>query len=495
MFKTPARLLAVLALWLTSLALWRPFAVPDEGRYTDVARWMLRSGDWVVPRLNGLPFLHKPPLYYWIEAVSMGLLGPHALAARLASVLGALLICAVAYTLVRRAVDEPSARWTAVLLATNPLLVLGSQYANLDMLVAGCIAATVALAAIASQAPPAQRRWWWMGTYALAALGVLAKGLIGIVLPGAVFVLWALLERQPRRVWEGLSVAGLAVMAVIAVPWFWMTEQRVPGFWHFFFTVQHFERYTEAGFNNAHGAWFYPAIVIIGMLPWSLLAWPAVRSSWQGQGPARSLTWLAIAWFAVVMVFFSLPPSKLVGYIFPLMPAVAILLGPWVARWRYRMHLAVLGALVCAVLVGVATVKQNDQATSLARALKAQIAPADQVVFWERYHYAVPVALDRSTPAWVVSDWSVDSRHLPDNWRRELMEGREFAPRSSQPLMTRAQWVEQLQSHPGTTHWIWADRQTASTDPLLKTWPVVQSAGPVVVLKAVMAASPPAIKP
>jgi len=484
MIKTPARLFTALALWLLALALWRPFAVPDEGRYTDVARWMLRSGDWVVPRLNGLPFLHKPPLYYWLELASMSVLGVHGLAARIASVLGALLICWVAYALVRRWVDEHSARWTAVLLATNPLLVLGSQYANLDMLVAGCIAATVALAALACHASAPQRRWLWWGAYAMAALGVLAKGLIGIVLPGAVFVLWALLERQPRRLLEGLSVIGLVMFAVIAVPWFWLTEQRVPGFLHFFFTVQHFERYTETGFNNAHGAWFYPVIVAVGMLPWSLVAWPAVRSSWQG--PARSLVWLAIAWFAVVMVFFSLPPSKLVGYIFPLMPAAAILLGPWVARWRHRLPVAVLGALFCVALVGVATFKQNDTATSMARALKPEIAPGDQVVFWNRYDYAVPLALDRSTPVWVITDWRTGSRQLPDNWHRELMEGREFEPASSKPLMSREQWYEQTQAHPGITHWIWVDRDTAATDPLLTPWPVVKSERGLVVLKAVI---------
>ncbi|RZI79857.1 MAG: glycosyltransferase family 39 protein, partial [Rubrivivax sp.] len=326
MLSSPARLFAVLALWLTGLAAWRPLAVPDEGRYTDVARWMLRSGDWVVPRLNGQPFLHKPPLYYWLEAGSMALLGTHLPAARLASLCGALMLCWATYALVRRGVDERAARWAVLLLATNPLLVLSAQYANLDMLVAGCISATIALAVLAHQAEPPQRRWLWWAAYAVAALGVLAKGLIGIVLPGGVFVLWALLERDPRRVLGGFSVVGLLLAALIAAPWFVATEHRVPGFLHFFFTVQHLQRFTETGFNNAWGPWFYPAVVTLGLLPWSPLLWPALRNRSTLTAPASSLNRLAIAWFLIVMVFFSIPRSKLVGYILPLLPAVAILL-------------------------------------------------------------------------------------------------------------------------------------------------------------------------
>ena len=483
MLKSPVRLFAALALWLITLAWWRPYAVPDEGRYTDVARWMLRSGDWVVPRLDGLPFLHKPPLYYWIEAVGMGVFGPHPLVARMASLLGAWLICWAAYALVSRCLDASSARWTTLLLATNPLFVLGSQYANLDMLVASCITGTITLAALAVSADPARRSWLWWAAYAVAGLGVLAKGLIGVVLPGAVFVLWSLLEWRPRRLLDCLSLVGLVLLALVVLPWFVLMERQVPDFMHFFFIVQQFERFTEAGFNNAYGPWFFPALVAVGMLPWTVVLWPAVRASLRTSGSARSLTVLAFAWFVVVMVFFSIPRSKLAGYILPLAPAVAIILGPWVARWRYRMHLAVLGAFLCAGLVTVAVFKQNDDATSMARALKSRIAEGDAVVFWDRYDYAVPVALDRSSPVWVVSEWNKGSRQLPDNWRRELVEGQEFEPGPRSPLLSTAQWMERVQTQANRTQWVWVDANTAATNPLLRDWPVVQKAGRIVVLE------------
>ncbi|MDE2401068.1 MAG: glycosyltransferase family 39 protein [Burkholderiales bacterium] len=487
--STPTRLFAGLALWLMALAVWRPLAVPDEGRYTDVARWMLRSGDWVVPRLNGLPFLHKPPLYYWIEAAGMAAFGPTLLVARLASLLGAMLACVAAYALVRRLMDERSARWTAVLLLTNPFMVLGSQYANLDMLVAGCISATIALAALACQGERPTQRWLWWAAYAAAGLSVLAKGLIGLVLPGAVFTLWALLDRQPRRLLRSLSLVGLVLLALIVVPWFLLAEQRVPGLIHFFVVVQHFQRYTEAGFNNAWGPWFYPAVLALGLLPWSLIAWPAWRDRGRTDPAApaqrQSLQRLALAWFVVVMVFFSIPRSKLVGYILPLLPAAAILLGPWVARWPHRKPVAALGALLCVVLVGVATQKQPQEAAQLAQALKSHIRPTDDIAFWNCYDYAVPVVLDRAKPVLVVGDWAPSSRQLPDNWRRELAEGREFEPASGSALISPEQWASHVAATTKTpvVIWLWASREQVAKEPGLQAWPIVASEGPVVVLK------------
>lgn len=487
LIATPTRLFGVLALWFMALACWRPLAVPDEGRYTDVSRWMLRSGDWVIPRLDGLPFLHKPPLYYWIEASVMGLFGPGLLTARAASLLGLWCTCLVAYVLVRRLSDERSARWGVIALATSPLAVLGGQYANLDMLVAGCISLTLMFAVLACHAEsPRQRRMLWWATYAMAGFGVLAKGLIGLVLPGAVFLLWALLDRQPKRILQGLSVVGLLLFAAVVTPWFWVAEQHISGLTHFFIVVQHFQRYTQTGFNNAWGPWYYPAVVAAGMLPWTIAAF------WTWRAPAdtlasptqRSLQRLGLVWLAVIMLFFSIPPSKLVGYILPLLPALAMLLGPRLAVWRHRHAVALLGAALCVALAVVAARHQKTDATRLAQALKPHIAQQDLVVCWQRYDYTVPVVLDRASPVLVVDSWSTPSQQLPDNWRRELMEGLEFEPAHRDTLITPAQWAELQRSQAGRTAWIWVDASTAERDPLLQGWPVVKRVGKVVVLRA-----------
>ena len=130
------------AWWLFSIGL-RPLSLPDEGRYAGVARDMVVHGDWLVPRIAGLPFFHKPPLFYWLDALAMQLFGIGPAAARSASVLGALLACAVVAAHARRVAGAGLARAALLALALQPLFFLAGQYANLDMLVAGCITAAV----------------------------------------------------------------------------------------------------------------------------------------------------------------------------------------------------------------------------------------------------------------------------------------------------------------------------------------------------------------
>ena len=131
--------LAALALfaWLAFTAWARPLTLPDEGRYIGVAWEMLQSGHWAVPTLDGMPFFHKPPLFYWISAAAMAIFGPHAWAARMPSVLGAALAAWSLWLFMRRWDGEREARRAALILATQPLLFMGGQIANLDMLVAG----------------------------------------------------------------------------------------------------------------------------------------------------------------------------------------------------------------------------------------------------------------------------------------------------------------------------------------------------------------------
>lgn len=479
---TPARLMLLVAAWLASLAWLRPLSVPDEGRYTEIARWMAASGDWLVPRLDGIAFLHKPPLYFWAEAALIALFGTSAFVARLVSLAAGVLMCGAAYALVRRMLDEGAARWSVAVLALNPLLVLGAQYANLDLLVAAWITVTLVLAALASRADAQTRTRWWIAVHAAAALAMLAKGLIGIVLPGAVFVLWALTERAPKRMTAALSAAGAAAFLLIALPWFVAVERQVPGFLRYFFIHHHFQRYAEAGFNNVQAVWFYPAVLALGLLPWTLLLWPAARAGLRARGGRRSLAMLGLVWFAVVLVFFSIPRSKLVGYILPLLPAFAIMVGPWVAQWRWWRAAAVGAATLCAGLVIGLASYQDDPPARLARALAAQIGPHDRVAFWDAYYFAVPVALGHGIPVELIGDWSKPGAQLPDNWRPELKEGAEFDPQHAGVLISPAQFEASLHER-AVPVWIWVGADAVARDPWLRRLPRVAAHGAYVVLR------------
>ena len=171
--------LAVLALtfaWLAATAWMRPLMLPDEGRYATVAWEMLRSGDWLTPALDGMPFFHKPPLFYWITGAALSVAGLTEIAARAASLVGATLGAFSLYLFTQRWSGGAAARRVLVLLLVQPLFFAGGQFANLDMLVAGCITATVlalAHAALCFEQGLAYRRVLWLA-YGLAALGVLA---------------------------------------------------------------------------------------------------------------------------------------------------------------------------------------------------------------------------------------------------------------------------------------------------------------------------------
>jgi 4-amino-4-deoxy-L-arabinose transferase-like glycosyltransferase len=311
--------LAVFA-WLACTAGLRPLLLPDEGRYVGVAWEMLRSGDWLTPTLDGLPFFHKPPLFYWITAGSLGLFGANEWAGRMAPMLGATLAAVAGYRFLGRWAPAAAPRVLVVLL-TQPLFFFSAQYANLDMLVAGCISAcTLALAdALLRLEAGEPHRRALLAAWLFAALGVLAKGLIGFVLPGAAVFVWLLASGRWRRLPALLWWPGPLLFAAVAVPWFVAMHLRFAEFAHYFFVVQHFERFSAQGFNNALPIWFYPAVLLVTMLPWTLWL-PALlrRSAWTGE--AARLALLMAIWFTVVLVFFSLPKSKLVGYILPAVP-------------------------------------------------------------------------------------------------------------------------------------------------------------------------------
>jgi 4-amino-4-deoxy-L-arabinose transferase-like glycosyltransferase len=426
---------AAIVAWLLLSIAWRPLMLPDEGRYAGVAWEMLRSGDWLTPRLDGLPFFHKPPLFYWITAASMALFGLHPAAARAASLLGAVAVGCALYLFVRRWGGRPAARAGLMVLATLPMFFLGAQFANLDMLVAGCIGCTVLLGAhtmlAAEDRQPHGRAA--AATWAVAGLGVLAKGLIGFVLPGAILLAWALAMRRPRRVLALLTCGpGVLLFLAIVLPWHLAMQARHPGFLHYYIVVQHWQRFGQGGFNNVQPFWFYPVVLIVLGLPWC--AWlPALRRRAFWSDPVRGdLRVLMATWFAVVVVFFSMPASKLIGYVLPALPPMAVLIaeaagataGQLAPRWR---GVAVAAALVCLAVTGTLAVWPRADGRPIAAALRSQAGAGEPVLFAGHYFYDVPLLARLRSPVPVAEDWSDPTITQRDNWRRELADAAAFA--------------------------------------------------------------------
>lgn len=424
--------------WLAATAWMRPLMLPDEGRYVGVAWEMMSSGRWAVPLLDGLPFFHKPPLFYWLSAASMKLFGATAWAGRMPSLLGATLAAGSLHAFTRRWGGEALARTATLLLAVAPFFCLGAQYANLDMLVAGCIAATVLLGAqaalLAANALPFRAPLW--AAYAMAAIGVLAKGLIGFVLPGAVLLAWLLATRRPALILKLLSVPGLLILLAIASPWFLWMQKLYPGFYDYFFVYQHFQRFATAGFNNEQAPWFYLWALPVLCLPVSLL-WAGLfsRAARERLGAALkdtgapSIAWLMVCWLAVIVVFFSLPRSKLVGYVLPAVPPFCWLLAQAALQLDKPRLLrgVVAGAvLLNLVAVGFVAFKYDRSNRSLAQALRAQYRPGDPVLAFDHYPYDLAFLARLQQPVVSVGDWQDPAIAQRDDWRKELVDAGRF---------------------------------------------------------------------
>lgn len=418
--------------WLACTAWLRPLMLPDEGRYGGVAWEMVQSGQWSVPTLDGMPYFHKPPLFYWIAAAAVRLFGPSEMALRAPSLLGGGLSAFCLYLFARRWCDQRQAGWAVLLLASQPFFFLGAQFANLDMLVAGCITATILLAAHAMMLKAQQQQFTGplVAAYAMAALGLLAKGLIGAVLPAGALVCWLIAVRRADLLLKLVSVPGLAVFGLIGLPWFVEMQRRYSGYFDYFVIYHHFKRFSEGGFNNQQPFWFYPVVVVVLTLPSSLLLWRALKARAPGVAPL-SVPALMWCWFGVVMVFFSLPKSKLIGYVLPALPPFAWLLatGLLTSRLRHAARWAIVGAsaVICLIVVVAVTFSPSGSARPVGQALRQQRHPGEPVVFLYRYPFDLPFYARLDVAPVVVGRWAPQDI-VRDDWHKELFDAARFEP-------------------------------------------------------------------
>lgn len=489
--------LLALTLWLVALAGIRPLTLPDEGRYAGVAWDMFSKGAWLTPLIDGMPYFHKPPLYYWMASASYALFGANAWAARLPAAIAAVLAISGLYLFLKRLHPGPLARRTAVVLATTPLFYGAAQFANHDMLVAAFITLTVLAGAWAlglGDLPRARQAACAAALF--AALAVLSKGLIGVVLPGATLAAWAVSSGHWRKMGRLLAPLPLLVFSVVAVPWFAVMQLRYPDFFHYFFIYQQFERFSMGGFNNVQPFWFYLPVIAAGCLPWTALALQNVwrnsthrghRALHVGQGASaseetaglattRGVIRLAWVWLAVVVVFFSIPGSKLVGYILPALPPLAILIvasatpagrAHGSSRWSAYTFVA---AALCVALLVVATWVARPGTAALGSTLARLGQPADLVVALERYPFDLNLLAHRKTPIWVVDDWADPELPTRDNWRKELFDAARFAAPEGTvaQLLSRTTLSARLCAAPvGTRVWLYAPLYMRDQDGLL----------------------------
>ena len=306
-----------------------PLIEPDEARYAEIPREMLAAHDLVTPRLDGMRYYEKPPLLYWANAASFTLLGETPFAARLAARISAFGTAA----LIAVSLGGELGLWAALILLSAPLSFVLARYNVTDGVLT--FAMTLTLVAMRAFLRRRERELPASGALALLGLGaglaVLAKGLIGIVLPGLVFLIWIAILGEWRRLRELLISPAPIVFAFVAVPWFVLMERANPGFSQVFFIREHLQRFATNEAKREAPAYFFVLAFIGGFLPWTLpfgawIAWMVgarvrTRAAFYEHRDELLLT----LWFLVIVVFFSASRSKLLPYILPAFPAAAAL--------------------------------------------------------------------------------------------------------------------------------------------------------------------------
>jgi 4-amino-4-deoxy-L-arabinose transferase len=317
--------LAVIAACYLVGAAARPLIAPDEFRYAEVSREMLASGDWIVPRLDGLLYFEKPPLGYWLTALSIWTFGENAFAVRLPFAIATLLTAALAGALVRRwGSGAATARGVAFGYLTSAEVAVVGTTAVLDALLSLAVTATLAALFVAVERPPNAARQRWLGVSGAACgAAFLIKGFLAFAIPLAVAVPYLLWSRR-RRDLLGLAWTPLAVALVVATPWCIAIARTQPDFWHQFIVNEHLRRFAGAVPQHPAPFWYFAPVVVIGALPWSPLLVPALRQ--RAAIAASPLLRFCVCWVGGPLFLLSLSSGKLATYALPVFAPLLVLI-------------------------------------------------------------------------------------------------------------------------------------------------------------------------
>ena len=374
-----------------------PLLEPDEGRYAEIPREMLATGDFVTPHLNGVVYLEKPPLFYWGNALSLRLLGENEFAARsfatLVSVAGILLT----YWMGSALSGWRTGLFSAVVLSTSIYPYAVGRLNTLDMTLAVVLVLAIFPAYLYLSGKRESPRYLYL-SYAAAGLAFLTKGLVGIVFPPTILLCWLVFSRRHREILRAVSLPGLLLFFAIALPWVLLVQKRNPDFLWFFFVHEQYLRYTTRIHHHVEPFWFFLPVVIGGFIPWIAFVRRvvlAVRAGEEKVLEREDLVFL-LCYALFIFLFFSVSQSKLPTYVAPIFPPLAVLFGRGLDLWadredgaiRWRSPLA-LAALIAAAILWVPSLSRHP--VDLSVWARATALPILLILAWG----AVPLFLRR----------------------------------------------------------------------------------------------------
>jgi hypothetical protein len=306
-----------------------PLLDPDETRYSEISDIMVDTGDYVTPRLNHVVYLEKPPLAYWATAAMFKIFGEHEFSARIFSGLCAWGCILLAFSMGSFLHDEKTGLYSAGVLSTFLYIYILGHINLLDIPLAFfvCLATWAGYRYIIGGKP---LKGWLYLLYTASALAFLTKGLIGVVFPFAILILWLLIAKKGREILRLFSPVGLIILIAIVSPWLILVHRANQEFLWFFFVHEHFLRYTTKIHERYHSVLYYLPVVILGVLPWAAFLIQSIRAS-RANGDKTYLGRIdkhfLITWIVFIFAFFSVSSSKLIPYIAPLFLPIAVIFG------------------------------------------------------------------------------------------------------------------------------------------------------------------------
>lgn len=381
----------------------RNLSAPDELRYSEIPREMIVNHDYVIPRINGVKYFEKPPLFYWMQVASIKAFGLNEWSLRFATAFMGLLGVLATYLFTRRLYDRKTGWVAALILSSTSLYFAMAHVITLDMTVSVFITISIYLFYLATRASPQNIKYYMWGAFIAAAGAMMTKGLIGIIFPGAIVTLWFLIFQRWQMLKKLYFVSGLLLFILLVAPWHILAQLKAPEFFHFYFIEQQFLRYATPIAHRSQFPLFYIPVFLLGALPWIYFLpkalWSIKQARWKNRFQYENELFF-ITWILFIVLFFSASNSKLIPYILSAFPPLAVLIAHYlVTQKKNCMKSVIIIYLITSAFFVTAVISvdyfDNHTIKALILTIKPRLQVNDEVIAYHGYHQDLPYYLER----------------------------------------------------------------------------------------------------